>query len=70
MASFHPKRVVVTGMGMVTPFGLGKELLWEAIREGKSAADKITLFDASDLPCQIAAEVRELPSPAFLPAKE
>ena len=51
------RRVVVTGMGMVTPVGRDLESSWEALREGRNGVDSITLFDASTFPTQIAAEV-------------
>ncbi|MCR2112655.1 beta-ketoacyl-ACP synthase II [Campylobacter upsaliensis] len=52
------KRVVVTGIGMINALGLDKESSFKAICEGKSGVDKITLFDASEFPIQIAAEVK------------
>ncbi|EHE9212375.1 beta-ketoacyl-ACP synthase II [Campylobacter upsaliensis] len=52
------KRVVVTGIGMINALGLDKESSFRAICEGKSGVDKITLFDASEFPVQIAAEVK------------
>jgi 3-oxoacyl-[acyl-carrier-protein] synthase II len=51
------RRVVVTGIGVISPNGIGKEKFWQAIREGVSGVKNISLFDASDLPCQIAGEV-------------
>ncbi|TQR43131.1 beta-ketoacyl-ACP synthase [Campylobacter sp. MIT 12-8780] len=51
-------RVVVTGIGMINALGLDKESSFKAICEGKSGVDKITLFDASEFPVQIAAEVK------------
>ena len=52
------RRVVVTGMGMVTPLGRDVESTWSALREGRSGVGKITLFDASTFPTKIAAEAR------------
>ncbi|TAL34072.1 MAG: beta-ketoacyl-[acyl-carrier-protein] synthase II [Alphaproteobacteria bacterium] len=51
------RRVVVTGMGIVSPLGLGLEHNWKAITAGKSGLRKIKSFDASDLPSQVAGEV-------------
>ena len=48
------RRVVVTGLGMLTPLGCGVEPTWTRILAGKSGARKIDTFDASDLTCQIA----------------
>ena len=52
------QRVVVTGMGAVTPLGLGVESLWQGVLAGRSAVGPITRFDASMLSTQIAAEVK------------
>ncbi len=51
------RRVVVTGLGIVSPLGVGSDLNWSAITHGKSGLRKIRSFDASDLPSQIAGEV-------------
>ena len=52
------RRVVVTGVGLVTPLGIGTELTWEALINGKSGVDRISRFDASTYASQIAAEVK------------
>ena len=51
------RRVVVTGLGMVTPLGWGVETTWQAILAGKSGAGRITRFDPTDYACKIACEV-------------
>ncbi|MBA4011622.1 MAG: beta-ketoacyl-[acyl-carrier-protein] synthase II [Phenylobacterium sp.] len=51
------RRVVVTGIGLLTPLGQGAELTWKAILEGKSGAGRITTFDPTDYACQVACEV-------------
>ena len=51
------RRVVVTGLGMVTPLACGVEASWKRILEGKSGARKIEKFETSDLPCKIACGV-------------
>ena len=51
-------RVVVTGIGVVAPNGIGAEAYGAALREGVSGVGAITLFDAEDLECQVAAEVK------------
>jgi 3-oxoacyl-[acyl-carrier-protein] synthase II len=48
------RRVVVTGMGLLSPFGVGVEHAWRQLLAGKSAAKRIETFDVSDLPCKIA----------------
>lgn len=53
------RRVVVTGMGMVTPLGRDLEATWESLREGRSGVGPITLFDAESFPTRIAAEVKD-----------
>jgi 3-oxoacyl-[acyl-carrier-protein] synthase II len=52
------ERVVVTGIGLVTPCGIGTRETWSAVLDGKSGAGPITLFDASTFRCRIAAEVK------------
>ncbi len=56
-------RVVVTGMGTVSPAGLGVPKLWEAVRAGRSRGSAITRFDPSRNACRIAAETPPLPVP-------
>jgi 3-oxoacyl-[acyl-carrier-protein] synthase II len=51
------RRVVVTGLGMVTPLGWGVETSWRAILAGKSGGGRITAFDISDYACKVACEV-------------
>ncbi len=51
------RRVVITGMGMVTPLGCGVEPTWTRLLAGKSGASRVTAFDVSDLPCQIACSI-------------
>ncbi|WCL52791.1 beta-ketoacyl-ACP synthase II [Gimibacter soli] len=51
------RRVVVTGMGMVSPLATGVEKTWDSLVAGKSAATRITKFEVTDLPCQIGCEV-------------
>lgn len=55
----RPRRVVITGMGCVTPLGIGRKAFWDALVEGRSGVRKIESFDVSDSPVQIAAEVRD-----------
>ena len=52
------RRVVITGMGCVTPIGIGREAYWSALCRGESAVRRIEAFDVSDAPVKIAAEVR------------
>ena len=52
------KKIVITGMGAVTPVGIGVEEYWKNITEGKSGIDTIKTFDPSELAVQIAGEVK------------
>lgn len=54
----NDRRVVVTGMGVVSSFGAGKEIYWKNISEGKSAAALITSFDVTDLPTKFFAKLQ------------
>lgn len=64
------KRVVITGLGMVTPLGIGVEETWNALIQGKSGIRKITAFDASDFPSQIAGEVKGFNPEDYIEPKE
>jgi 3-oxoacyl-[acyl-carrier-protein] synthase II len=52
------RRVVITGVGMVSPLGIGNRENWQALLQGRSGLGPITRFDASDYPCRIAGEVK------------
>ena len=64
------RRVVVTGIGLVTPLGIGVEETWQSLCEGKSGVGRITRFDPSELPSQIAAEVKDFDPADFIEKKE
>lgn len=64
------KRVVVTGMGMVNALGLDKETSFKNICDGKTGVKKITLFDATDFPVQIAAQIDDFDPATVMEAKE
>ena len=53
------RTVVITGIGPVTPVGVGRGPFWEALTSGRSGIDEITLFDASEFPVRIAGEVKD-----------
>jgi 3-oxoacyl-[acyl-carrier-protein] synthase II len=53
----RPRRVVITGMGCVTPLGIGRDAFWNGLITGQSGVRRIEAFDPSDFPVQIAAEV-------------
>ncbi len=64
------RRVVITGIGCVTPIGTGREAFWEGLRTGASGVRRIESFDDTNCPVKIAAEVRDLDVASILPAKE
>jgi len=64
------RRVVVTGVGVVSPLGTGNAKNWEALIAGKSGIAPITRFDASDLPVKIAGEVKDFVAEDFIDKKE
>ena len=64
------RRVVVTGLGMVTPLGVGVEKNWESVISGKSGIGPITKFDVSSFASQIAGEVKGFRSEDFLTPKD
>ena len=55
----RPRRVVITGMGCVTPLGIGRDKFWDGLVAGNSGVRKIESFDVSNSPVKIAAEVRD-----------
>jgi 3-oxoacyl-[acyl-carrier-protein] synthase II len=66
----QPRRVVITGMGCVTPLGIGREKFWTALTAGESGVRRIESFDVSKSPVQIAAEVRDFDWEAQLNPKD
>ena len=64
------RRVVITGLGIVSPVGNTVEQAWQNIIAGRSGIDRITRFDASAFPAQIAGEVRDFDITKYLPAKD
>lgn len=66
----NKKRVVITGLGQISPVGNDVESAWQNLLAGKSGIGTITRFDAADLACQIAGEVKDFDITQYLPAKE
>ncbi len=64
------KRVVITGIGAITPVGIGKNEFWKALVAGKSGIGKITRFDASQYTTQIAGEVTDFDPAQYMDKKE
>ena len=63
-------RVVITGLGVVSPNGIGREAYWDGLISGRSGIDRISLFDASGLPCQIAGEVKGFDPTLYMTPRE
>ncbi|KYZ77335.1 beta-ketoacyl-[acyl-carrier-protein] synthase II [Anaerosporomusa subterranea] len=64
------KRVVITGLGAVTPLGIGTDIFWKSLLEGKSGIARITRFDPSDYATQIAGEVKDFDPTNYIDKKE
>jgi 3-oxoacyl-[acyl-carrier-protein] synthase II len=64
------RRVVVTGIGVVSPLGTGNLKNWDALTSGRSGIDLITRFDATDFPVRIAGEVKDFVAEDFIEKKE
>lgn len=62
-------RVVITGLGTINPLGNSVEAFWDGLKNGQSGIDNITRFDARDLPCQIAGEVKDFIPSDYLDRK-
>lgn len=64
------KRVVITGLGCVTPIGNGKDNFWNSIKNGVCGIDKVTRFDASNFQTQVVAEVKDFNGEEYINKKE
>lgn len=64
------RRVVVTGLGAVTPVGIGKETFWSAMCAGKSGASRVSRFNIDDYPTQIGAEIKDFEPHDYIDKKE
>src|SRR5258708_2955490 len=63
-------RVVVTGVGLVSPLGIGTEETWAALLRGQSGIDRISLFDPQGFSCQFAGEVKGFAPEQFVDRKD
>ena len=68
--NIQQRRVVVTGVGLVSPVGVGTDVTWQALLRGKSGIDHISLFDATGFSCRIAGEVKDFNPENFIERKE
>lgn len=64
------KRVVITGIGIISPVGIGKDLVWDNIIQGRSGIGPVTRFDVSDMPTKIAGEINDFDPIQFIDKKE
>lgn len=64
------RRVVITGIGTVSPIGTGKDEFFSSLKEGKSGVSEITKFDTGDIPVKIAAEVKDFNAEDFMSKKD
>ena len=64
------KRIVVTGVGPITPIGIGKQAFWDALLAGKNGIERITRFDATNYAAQIAGEVKDFDVDGYIDKKE
>ncbi|MBC8028741.1 MAG: beta-ketoacyl-[acyl-carrier-protein] synthase family protein [Pyrinomonadaceae bacterium] len=69
-SKFPPRRVVITGMGCVTPIGIGRDAFWNALIKGESGVRQIDTFDVSNSPVKIAAQVQDFDWEAQLNPKD
>jgi len=63
-------RVVITGLGPVTPIGTGKNIFWQSLIQGKCGIDRISYFDTEEYPTKIAAELKDFDYTNYISAKE
>jgi 3-oxoacyl-(acyl-carrier-protein) synthase len=61
--------IVVTGMGVISPYGVGSELLWEKLIQGKNAIRVITSFDTSHIQCRVGGQLTDFRSEDYLPLR-
>lgn len=64
------KRVVITGIGLITPLGTGKDKTWKRLLDGECGIEKITAFDTTEYPVHIAGEVRDFNPEDYIEKKE
>ncbi len=64
------RRIVVTGLGVISPVGIGTQNAWQALLKGQSGITRITKFDPSAFASQIAGEVKNFKVEDYLPAKD
>jgi len=66
----YSRRVAITGLGVVSPIGIGKEAFWQSLIAGRSGVDYVHAFDPSPYPCHVAAEVTDFHPADFMAARK
>ena len=69
-AGIDPRSVAITGIGITSPFGIGKAAFYRGLREGRSGLSDISLFEANGLKCRVVAEVKDLDPLAYFDKPE
>ena len=64
------RRVVVTGLGVISPIGNEIDTFWKNVKDGVCGIDKVTRFDASAFACQVAGEVKDFEPTQYIDRKE
>lgn len=64
------RRVVITGMGVVSALGMGADNFWNSIKEGKNGISAVTRIDVSNMNCKVAAEIKDFDPSQFIDKKE
>ena len=64
------KRVVITGLGVISPVGIGKDTFWNALLNGENGIGPITQFDTTDFKCKLAGEVKGFDPETIVDKKE
>jgi 3-oxoacyl-[acyl-carrier-protein] synthase II len=70
MNQSEQRRVVITGMGVIAPNGQDLASFWHTVRDGVSAADRLTRFEAAHLPTRIAAQIEKFDAGRYMDAKK
>jgi 3-oxoacyl-[acyl-carrier-protein] synthase II (EC 2.3.1.41) len=70
LLNMSDRRVVITGLGAVSPVGIGKDSFWESLTSGKSGIDYISKFDTTDFDVKIGAEVKNFDPTLYMDKKE
>ncbi|MCK5512692.1 MAG: beta-ketoacyl-[acyl-carrier-protein] synthase II, partial [Thermodesulfovibrionia bacterium] len=63
------RRIVITGLGVIAPNGIGKDQFWQALKEGKSGIKPVKRFDTSSFKCKLAGEINDFKPANYLGQK-